>query len=142
MNAAMLRLLPLVLVLVACVQLPPTPEDLEAKNFAPVPGKAVIYLVRSNADITYDVAGVMLDEQMIGSTYIGTYLRLVVEPGRHRISGFAGDSGSLVVDVTPGQIYFIQQSVSRMLGMSQSYFRPIAEPYGREMVMQAKLVGG
>jgi hypothetical protein len=69
-------------------------------------------------------------------------LRWVVAPGRHTIAGFAGDSGSLIVDVAPDRIYFIQQSVSRMLGMSQSYFRPIAEQYGREMVMQAKLVGG
>jgi hypothetical protein len=142
MNAALVRLLPLVFMLVACAQLPPTPEDLEAKRFAPVPGKAVIYLVRSNADVTYDVAGVMLDDRMVGSTYMGTYLRLVVEPGRHKIAGFAGDSGSIVADVGPDRIYFIQQSVSRMFGFSQSYFQPIAEPYGREMVMQAKLVGG
>ena len=142
MKAARFWLLPLFFVVAACVQLPPTPEDLEAKRFEPAPGKAVIYLVRSNADLTYDATSVMLDGQMMGSTYVGTYFRWVVAPGRHTIAGFAGDNGSLAIDVASERIYFIQQSVSRIFGMSHSHFQPIVEHSGRELVMQARLVGG
>jgi hypothetical protein len=135
-----IRLL-LILALTACAPLPPSPQDIEAKRFEPVAGKAVIYVVRSDPDFAPDTAGLTLDDQMIGSTYPGTYLRLVVEPGRHRIRGFAGDSGMIVVDVAPGGVFFIRQSVSRWFGFAQSALQPIPEPYGREMVLRTRLAG-
>ena len=85
----------------------------------------------------------MLDDNMMGSTYPGTYFRWVVEPGRHQIRGYAGDNGSITVDVTPDRMYFIQQSVSRLLsGFAQSFFRLIPEPHGRAAVLHGELVGG
>ena len=47
---APLRNLLLAVALLAGCQLPLTPEDLEARKFEAVPGKAVIYLVRVNPD--------------------------------------------------------------------------------------------
>jgi len=138
----MFRLLILALALAGCAPLPPSPQDIEAKRFDPVPGKAVIYLFREYPDITYDVATVMLDDQMMGSTYPGTYFRWVVEPGRHHIRGYAGDNGQIVVDVAPERMYFIQQSVTRTFGFAQSWFRPIPEPYGRAGVLRGELTGG
>ena len=138
----MFRLLVLLFAtLVGCAPLPPSPQDLEAKRFEPVAGKAVIYLVRNDPDISRDVATVMLDDHMMGSTYPGTYFRWVVEPGRHQIRGYAGDAGSMTIDVGPDRIYFIQQSVSRLFhGFAQSYFRLI--PDGRAAVLRAQLAGG
>jgi len=134
--------LSLALVLAACAPLPPSPADLEAKQFHPVPGKAVIYLVRERPDFVYDAAGIMLDDRMVGSTYPGTYMRLVVEPGPHEIRGFAGDNGRFRLDVPPDGVYFVQQSVTRMFaGPTQSMFRPVPDHYGRAMVMRAELVG-
>jgi len=140
----MFRLLLLLAVMVAgCAPLPPSPQDIEAKRFEQVTGKAVIYLVRHDPDFSRDVATVMLDDNMMGSTYPGTYFRWIVEPGRHQIRGYAGDNGSIVVDVAPDRMYFIQQSVSRLFhGFSQSFFQPIPEPYGRAAVLRAELVGG
>jgi Protein of unknown function (DUF2846) len=139
----MFRLMLLALVLTACAPLPPTPQDIEAKRFEPVAGKAVIYLFRDYQDFTDEVSTVMLDDQMMGSTYRGTYFRWVVEPGRHQIRGYAGDNGSITVDVAADRMYFIQQSVSRMFhGFAQSFFRPVPETYGRAAVMRGELVGG
>ena len=139
----MLRLLILVLALAGCAPLPPSPQDLEAKRFETVPGKAVIYLVRDDPDISREVATVMLDDHMMGSTYPGTYFRWVVEPGRHQIRGYAGDNGSITIDVGPNRMYFVQQSVGRFFtGFAQSMFRMIPEPYGRAAVARAELVGG
>lgn len=139
----MFRMLLVALVLTACAPLPPTPQDIEAKRFDPVPGKAVIYLFRDYQDFTDEVSTVMLDDQMMGSTYRGTYFRWVVEPGRHQIRGYAGDNGSIAVDVAADRMYFIQQSVSRMFhGFAQSFFRPVPETYGRAAVMRGELVGG
>jgi hypothetical protein len=143
----MFRLLPIALTfaltLAGCAPLPPSPQDMEAKRFEQVPGKAVIYLVREEPDISREVATVMLDDNMMGSTYPGTYFRWVVEPGRHQIRGYAGDNGVINLNAAPDRMYFIQQSVSRFFtGFAQSFFRPIPEPYGRAAVLRAELVGG
>ena len=139
----MLRALLLALILSACAPLPPSPQDLEAKRFEPVAGKAVIYLVRDYPDVSREVATVMLDDNMMGSTHEGTYFRWVVEPGRHEIRGYAGDNGRITIDVGPDRIYFVQQAVTRFFSpFAQSMFRVIPEPYGRALVARAELVGG
>ena len=125
-----------------CAPLPPSPADIEAKRFEPVPGKAVIYLVREYPDITYEVATVMLNDNMMGSTHPGTYFRWVVEPGRYEIRGYAGDNGRFILDAAPDRMYFIQQSVTRTFGFAQSFFRPVPEPYGRAVALRGELVGG
>jgi hypothetical protein len=140
----MFRLLLLAFALVAgCAPLPPSPADLEAKRFEPVAGKAVIYVVRNDPDFSREVATVMLDDNMMGSTYPGTYFRWEVEPGHHVIRGYAGDNGSIRLDAAPDRMYFIQQSVTRFFhGFAQSFFQPIPEPHGRGAVLRAELVGG
>jgi len=137
------KLLPLfLLAFAACAPLPPSPADIQAKHFDPVPGKAVIYVVRNRPDLTDDAATLMLDGQMMGTTYPGTYFRWVVAPGRHEIRGYAGDNGRFVLDVPPDGVYFVQQSVTWLIGPAQSSFRPIDPNYGRTAVMRASLVGG
>ena len=137
------KLLPLVLLaLSACAPLPPSPADIEAKQFQPVPGKAVVYVVRGYPDFATEAATLMLDGAVMGSTYPGTYTRWVVQPGRHEIAGFAGDSGRFVLDVPPDGVYFVQQSVVRSFGgFAQSRFQPLPDGYGRAMVMRAELIG-
>jgi hypothetical protein len=133
----------LALALSACAPLPPSPQEIEAKRFEPAPGKAVIYLVREHPDISREVATVMLDDNMMGSTYPGTFFRWVVEPGRHQIRGFAGDPGSMIIDASPDRIYYVQQSYTRgFTGFGQSFFRLIPEPNGRGAVLRGELVGG
>jgi hypothetical protein len=139
----MFRVLLLAVVLAGCAPLPPTPQDIQAKHFELVPGKAVIYLVRDRPDLSLDGGAVMLGDNLMGSTYPGTYFRWVVEPGRHQIRGFAGDSGSLSVDVASDRVYFVQHSYSRgFTGFGQSFFRPVADTYGRSAVLRGELVGG
>ena len=131
------------LALASCAPLPPSPQDLEAKRFEPAPGKAVIYLVRDMPDISREAASVMIDDNLMGSTYPGTYFRWVVDPGRHVIRGYAGDAGATALDVAPGGVYFVQQSFTRgFTGFGHSFFRPIPESYGRSAVLRGELAGG
>jgi hypothetical protein len=141
----MLRILwVLVLALAGCAQLPPSPAEIEAKRFEPPPvGKSVIYLVRDDPDFTDLGASVMLDDQLMGTTYPGTFFRWVVEPGPHQIRGFAGDAGSYSLATGPGGMYFVQQRVARFfLPMAQSQFYLVPEPHGRAAVMRSVLAGG
>ena len=129
------------LLLGACAQLPPTPQDIQAKRFEAAPGKAVIYLVRMQPDLSYLTATVLLDEQMIGSTHAGTYFRLEVAPGRHRISGYAQDNASLTLDVQADHIYFVQQIVTGAARESpHSIYQLIPEREGRAAVARSVLI--
>ena len=72
---ARILLIGAILLFAGCGQLPPMPEDAVAKRFEPLPDRAVIYLARHRFDRDF-IAPVMLDDQMIGSTYRGTYMRI------------------------------------------------------------------
>jgi hypothetical protein len=101
-----------VMALAACAPMAPSAGSAAAPAIQGTPGKAVIYLVRTRPD-TSDLTGALtLDGQMIGPTYTGTYLRLEVTPGRHRIAGYAQDTGAITLDTQADRIYFVQHSVS------------------------------
>jgi Protein of unknown function (DUF2846) len=104
-----------------------------------VADKAVIYLYRDRVDFTDGAPGVMLDGQLQGATYRGTYFRFEVAPGRHRLEGYAGDSGRYEFNTEAGRIYFIRQSVTRLVGFDLSFFQPVAPEYGRAAVLQYEL---
>jgi hypothetical protein len=122
------------LMLAGCVQLPPLPGDAAAKRFEPVPDRAVIYLARHTFDRNF-VAPILLNDEMMGSTYRGTYMRLVVPGGMHRIAGVAGDSGLIRIQTTPGQIYFINQTTRGYDALSNSTFELVDSQYGRSVVL-------
>src|SRR5687767_2776164 len=94
-----------VLALTACAPLAPAP-DAQAVRVEGTPGMAVIYLVRTNPDQSYLTALVLVNDSMVGATYAGTYIRIEVPAGRHRLSGYASDNGALNVNVERDRIYF------------------------------------
>lgn len=135
--------LALAFLLAGCFQQPPfSPADIQAKRFEAVPGKAVIYVVRDYPDLTDDQASIYLDDAIMITTYPGTYYRWETQPGVHRISGFAGDSGRISFNTEPGRIYYVLQRLAPFMRFPISHFYLIAEPQGRAAVGRAVLVGG
>jgi hypothetical protein len=130
-----------VVLLAGCVAQPPSPQDLQAKRFETIPDKAVVYLYRDRPDFVDNPAGLVLDGQSLGSTYPGTYYRLELAPGRHRIAGFAGDAGVVVFDTQPAKLYFVRHIVSRLLQFDQSFFHFVSEAQGRNSVSRYELLG-
>lgn len=126
------------LLITGCAQLPPPPEDAIAKRFEPLPDRAVIYLARHALEPSF-VAPVMLDDQMIGSTYRGTYMRIEVPAGTHVIRGMAGDSGSIKITVAAGQIYYLQHHAYGHRSFVSSSFNPVNPDQGRSLVMEGQL---
>jgi hypothetical protein len=129
----------LIFALSACTPLPPLPGDAAAKRFESVPDRAVIYLVRHPLDSIVPTS-ILLDDEMIGSTYKGTYIRMVVPAGPYRIAGMAGDSASIRVQAERGQLYFINQrtwETRRSLGGSA--FQLVDPQYGRSLVLSGTL---
>lgn len=126
------------LLLAGCVQLPPLPGDAAAKRFEAVPDRAVIYVARHAFERNF-VAPIMLNDEMMGSTYRGTYMRLVVPGGTHRIAGFSGDSGLIQIQATPGQIYFINQTTWGYDALSSSQFQLVDAQFGRSVVLSGTM---
>ena len=127
-----------ILLISGCAQLPPMAEDAVAKRFEPLPDRAVIYLARHRLDHDF-IAPVSLDDQMIGSTYRGTYMRIEVPAGTHRIEGFAADSGRIKFDTKAGQIYFVQHTAFGFRSFDSSRFELVDAAYGRSLVLNGQM---
>ncbi len=130
----------LLFALSACAPMPPAPGDAAAKRFEPVSDRAVIYVVRHPSERPF-VAPILFDDQAIGSTYKGTYIRVVAPGGTHRISGMAGDSGLITLQAQPGQVYFINQTTYGYDALSGSQFQLVDAQYGRSMVLGGTMTG-
>lgn len=129
------------LLLAGCVQLPPTPEDIQAKKFESVQDKAVIYIVRTPMD-SREPGTISLDDTAQVTTYGGTYYRWEVAPGTHRLTGFAGESGRVELNAQKGQIYFVRHTVlgSRRGGVQLTNLQKLTDQEGRALVSKAQLL--
>ena len=131
----------MVLLLAGCQQLPLTPQDIQARKFEPVPGMAVIYLVRDYPDFSERQATVYLGDEVILKTYPGTYFRWEVPAGEHHIRGASFDTGAIRFATVPGGIYFVQQSVTpTFMGNVNSFFTLVNEAAGRGAVLRSVLL--
>lgn len=137
----MWRGLSVAILLAGCVQLPPSPQDLQAKRFEPVPAKAVIYVVRTPMD-SREASGLALDESGPITTRPGTYYRWEVTPGLHRVAGFAAANESVTLATEAGKIYFLQHTVLGTVrsGPQFTSLRQIDERDGRALVMRAQIL--
>ncbi|MPZ41942.1 MAG: DUF2846 domain-containing protein [Betaproteobacteria bacterium] len=131
-----------VLFLAGCVQLPPTPQDLQAKRFEPVPGQSVIYVVRTPLDSS-EPQTLMLNQRATIATLPGSYFRWEVPPGRHHIEAFGFGSESLTLITEPGGIYFLEHTVigdPEDGGVQLTSLRRVDDRYGRGLVARSQLV--
>lgn len=82
-----------------------------ALGFAPVAGKGVLYLYRSQYVAMLAGFDVVLDGRFIGQTRGYRFYRLVLEPGRHVLSGGRFCAGDLAFDLHAGQVLYVEQEV-------------------------------
>jgi hypothetical protein len=122
---------------------PPTPAELQAKRFDPVPGKAVVYLYRDQVNYPTVAAPIALNGNDVGANFAGTFFRFVVEPGEQRISGTVADNGALRFNVAANQIYFVQQTaiVTRTVDLMGTVYTVVDPAIGRSRVSQYQYNG-
>lgn len=123
-----------------CMQLAPAPQDMQAKKFESVPGKAVIYIVRPVVDS--NVGGPLSYPGGMISTYRGTYHRLEVAPGTQRIEAAGASTAAVTIQAEAGKIYFVEHTVFGALreGLLSMALRRIDDSLGRKMVSEATLL--
>ena len=127
------------ILLAGCAQLPPSPQDIQAKTFERVPDKAVIYIVRAPMD-SLEGGTIWLGNSAQITTYGGTYYRWEAPPGMHRLAGYAGQSGLVDMNAQAGQIYFVRHTVRGTVrsGVQMTDLQRISEQEGRVLVRQAR----
>lgn len=127
------------LLLAGCVQLPPSPADIEAKKFQVLPGQAAVYVVRTPMD-SWEMSPVSLAGRQVG-TYRGTYYRWDVAPGTHHVYGEV--PGSVALNTVAGKAYFVEHTVigdPHDGGVQLVRLREIGEQAGRQLVTSSELV--
>jgi hypothetical protein len=137
----MWRILLTALLLAGCAPLPPSPQDLQAKRFEPVPGMSVIYVVRTPLD-SQEASGLALDDRAQITLLFGTYYRWEVAPGTHRVAGIGRANESVTLTTTAGSIHFLEHTVrgNQRSGPMSTTLRQVDEQYGRRAVQQSQLL--
>lgn len=139
----MLRILPIAFIalLAGCAPLPPSPQDIQAKQFESLPDKAVVYIVRSNMDSMLPET-IWLDDHATITTHPRTYYRWEAAPGTHRIAGFARSNATITLRTEAGKIYFVEHTVQGIwrTGVVGSFLRQINEQAGRALVNRSELL--
>gem|GEM_PF-846175 len=129
----------LALILAACAQIPPSPQEIEAKKFVPVADHAVVYIVQGAVGPTLAV-GLELDDGKQITTWTGTFYRWVVNPGSRRIENTAPLNDSITLQLEAGKLYFVEQWVTGWRGsVTNSRLHQLDEQTGRQMVRTSTL---
>ena len=138
----MWRMLVPALLLSGCAQLPPSPQDIQAKRFEVAPDKAVIYVVRTPMD-SKEMSGLALGGTHQINMHWGTYYRWEVAPGTHRVAGSGPTIESVTLTAAPGRIYFLEHTVVGDPddgGVQFTALREIGDQYGRNLVTRSELL--
>ena len=124
----------LLIALSGCASVPEaTPErDAEAKQFETRPGAGTLYVFRndSSGNAWQDDSVLYIDDRLIGATLPGTFFRIDLQPGRHELSGYGHDRGSLRIRLADGEARFVALNV---IG-GTSHFVPMAAPAGKREI--------
>jgi len=118
-----------------------TPEaDAAARLFQPVPGKAVIYLIRDFGDLWVGDVKVTLDGRDMGMTNSNTYMRWEVEPGEHTLVSFTYPPAALLLKTEPGGMYYVWQDINQGFERAPSMLRVVDQTTTRSTLATARLL--
>ena len=131
----------IVLTLAGCATVPMADNgsDTIAKSFAPVVGKAVVYVYRNETLGAAIKMNIKVDDRPVVQSASKTYFRFVLEPGRHVIESQHGSS-ALEMDAEPGGVYYVWQEVKMGFWSGGSALHLVDAGKGQADVKECRLV--
>lgn len=113
-------------------------EDGAAKRFQAVPNKARIYLVRPFTQEPIKRSQVFVDQQLAAEMAPLTYVVIDVDPGLHRIGVRTDVDAAISLRTDPGQLYYIQYSLSQLFGNYSGKLETMDEVTGQSAILKSK----
>ena len=114
--------------------------DPQARLLKPVPGKAVIYLLRDWGNWWQRDVPLSLDGQPMGSSRKDTYFRWEVEPGPHVLVSEANPPAVLEIKTEPGGVYYVWQDLNPGFLRGPSELHLVDETTARETLLTAEML--
>jgi len=114
-------------------------SDNDAKNLAPIEGKAIVYIVRPSSMGTLVRIGVECDYEGLGSTKAKQYIYAILDPGAHIFTSHTENQATLNLTLEAGKIYFIQQKVKMGIVVARVGLEVMNESDGRKALNSCKL---
>jgi hypothetical protein len=114
--------------------------DAAARLFQPVPGKAVVYLIRDFGNLWVGHVKVTLDGRDMGVTYHNTYMRWEVAPGEHTLVSHTSPPAALIIRTEPGGLYYVWQDINQGFQRAPSALRVVDQTTTRSTLNTARML--
>jgi hypothetical protein len=123
------------------VAVPSQEAEAKARQFTPVAGAAVLYVVRNRLDDSHLRLPVSVDGQSPIITVPGSVLRVVTKPGQHRVTlEWEGKRVDLTVTAAANEVAFAEVEGSTWSwGSTFGWYAPDAQR-SRQRASSAKLI--
>jgi len=115
-------------------------QDAQAKLFKTHPQKSIIYIYRRDTQSSSVEMELMIDGQHVATSVGGTYIKLEVNPGRHRLVAYADNSNKLMLATLKNKNYFISQDVREHNVQTQTRLSLVNEATGQSGVKQCEMI--
>lgn len=128
--------------LAGCASVPTasTELDTQAKDFSPLPGKAILYVYRNESYGAAVPMTVVVNGKSLGQTAAQTFFRLNVLPGKYSIESHAENVSTITLSAESGKTYFVWQEVKMGFWMARTLVQQVDEKTGRAGVKESKLI--
>jgi hypothetical protein len=132
-NLSMLFSIVLIALLTGCASVPMAPleQDAKAKDFAPAPDKASIFIYRNEVFGAAIPVTVSVNDITIGQTASKTYFKYDVAPGKYVIKAHAENMAEISINANAGNNYFIWQEMKMGMWMARANLTQVDESTGR-----------
>src|SRR5688572_1596725 len=127
--------------LVGCASVPmgDPARDAQLKTFQVAPGKAGVYVYRSESIGAAMKMDVELDGAPLGQTGAKTYLYKDITPGKHTVVSKAQNTDSIEFDAKPGSLTYVWQEVKMGVMSARTKLHVATEAEGKKGVTASNL---
>lgn len=112
----------------------------QAKTFAPITDKAVVYIYRDEILGAAIKLHVSVDGVVVGDTGPKSFLQLALPPGPHTITSRGEKTASLSLDTQAGQTYYVWQEVKMGMWSANSMLHKVDTAKGQDGVRECELL--
>jgi opacity protein-like surface antigen len=129
-------------VLCALLSAPPAQSDENPRLATPPPGKALVFVLRSEREPVRVEVPILVNLESVGKLANGTFLSTTVSPGRTHLR--IGDRvlSILSIQAVAGRSYFVWVEAVPGVRPVRTNARVVSETEGRRLLARSRFVGG